>query len=96
MVEEKTLNNGLPANHQDDKKDSSRSDSDGMSPDVERLEQVPPGYGEVPVDKEREKHITKKLDKRIVPMVMWVYLMNMMDRGGTCLPPLSEFITTAS
>lgn len=80
MVEEKTLNNGLPANHQDDKKDSSRSDSDGMSPDVERLEQVPPGYGEVPVDKEREKHITKKLDKRIVPMVMWVYLMNMMDR----------------
>lgn len=34
-----------------------------------------------PVDPEVEKRIMRKLDKRIVPMVMWVYLMNMMDRG---------------
>ncbi|KAL8334316.1 hypothetical protein RB593_003814 [Gaeumannomyces tritici] len=80
MSENKDFGTGPPGSH-DDKKDSSRGDSDGTSPDVERLEQAgPPGYREVLVDSAREKHITKKLDKRIVPMVMWVYLMNMMDR----------------
>ncbi|KAF4975740.1 hypothetical protein FZEAL_7517 [Fusarium zealandicum] len=32
------------------------------------------------VDKATERAILKKLDFRIIPMVMWVYLMNMMDR----------------
>jgi hypothetical protein len=34
-----------------------------------------------PVDKATERAVLRKLDYRIVPMVMWVYLMNMMDRG---------------
>lgn len=63
-------------------------DSDGSSPDVEALHSegiAPPGA--IPgadnnaVSLEREKSILRKLDKRIVPMVMWTYLMNMMDRG---------------
>lgn len=33
------------------------------------------------VDKATERAVLRKLDYRIVPMVMWVYLMNMMDRG---------------
>ncbi|EHA58131.1 hypothetical protein MCOR27_004741 [Pyricularia oryzae] len=62
-------------------------DSDGSSPDVEALHSegiAPPGA--IPgadnnaVSLEREKSILRKLDKRIVPMVMWTYLMNMMDR----------------
>lgn len=57
--------------------------SDGSSPDVEAVEQAG-AYGERLVSKEREKLITKKLDKRIVPMVMWVYLNNMIDRGEFC------------
>ncbi|KAJ3534006.1 hypothetical protein NM208_g7729 [Fusarium decemcellulare] len=32
------------------------------------------------VDKATERAVLRKLDYRIVPMVMWVYLMNMMDR----------------
>lgn len=28
-----------------------------------------------------EKRLLRKLDMRIVPMVMWIYLMNFMDRG---------------
>ena len=33
------------------------------------------------VDKETEKRLLKKLDRRIIPMAVWIYLMNMMDRG---------------
>ena len=33
------------------------------------------------VDLETEKKILRKLDIRIIPMVMWIYLMNFMDRG---------------
>lgn len=40
------------------------------------------------VDKMRERQILRKLDFRIVPMVMWCYLMNMMDRGKTCIPSM--------
>lgn len=37
------------------------------------------------VDKMTERRVLRKLDKRIVPMVMWCYLMNMMDRGKLSL-----------
>lgn len=44
-----------------------------------------------PVDPKTEKKIMTKLDKRIVPMIMWVYLMNMMDRGESlCTPCIGE------
>jgi hypothetical protein len=33
------------------------------------------------VDKLTERKLMAKLDRRIVPMVMWIYLMNFMDRG---------------
>jgi hypothetical protein len=33
------------------------------------------------VDAETEKKVLRKLDIRIIPTVMWIYLMNMMDRG---------------
>lgn len=33
------------------------------------------------VDAETEKKLLRKLDIRIIPMVMWIYLMNFMDRG---------------
>ncbi|KAH6695116.1 major facilitator superfamily domain-containing protein [Plectosphaerella plurivora] len=32
------------------------------------------------VDKETERRLLRKLDIRIIPTVMWIYLMNMMDR----------------
>ena len=35
----------------------------------------------VEVDPETEKRVLRKLDYRIIPTVMWIYLMNMMDRG---------------
>ena len=33
------------------------------------------------VDKVTERKLLAKLDKRIVPCIMWMYLMNFMDRG---------------
>lgn len=67
-----------------------------MSSENEKKASTPPGWetssavGEVEsannvpdslaVDKAREKEVIRKLDKRIVPTVMWCYLMNMMDR----------------
>lgn len=33
------------------------------------------------VSEETENRILKKLDRRIIPMVCWIYLMNFMDRG---------------
>lgn len=38
------------------------------------------------VDKATEKKIIRKLDWHIVPMVMWIYLMNFMDRGKSASP----------
>ena len=34
-----------------------------------------------PLDPETKKRLIRKLDIRIVPMVMWMYLMSFMDRG---------------
>lgn len=39
------------------------------------------GSGEIVVDKEKARKVMRKLDIRIIPTIMWVYLMNMMDRG---------------
>ena len=33
------------------------------------------------VDKMTERKLMSKLDRRIIPMIMWLYLMNFMDRG---------------
>lgn len=33
------------------------------------------------VSEQTEKRILKKLDRRIIPCVCWIYLMNFMDRG---------------
>lgn len=33
------------------------------------------------VDAETEKKLLRKLDIRIIPFIMWMYLMNFMDRG---------------
>jgi len=34
------------------------------------------------VDEETEKRLMKKLDRRIIPICCWIYLMNFMDRVG--------------
>lgn len=54
--------------------------SDASSGQVETVEQALGSDSEL-VDKATERAVLRKLDYRIVPMVMWVYLMNMMDRG---------------
>ena len=33
------------------------------------------------VDSATEKRLLKKLDRRIIPIACWIYLMNFMDRG---------------
>lgn len=39
--------------------------------------------GTIPVvDEETEKRVIKKLDRRIIPVACWIYLMNFMDRVG--------------
>ncbi|TDZ13856.1 putative transporter [Colletotrichum orbiculare MAFF 240422] len=53
--------------------------SDTSSGQVETIEQALEPNSEI-VDKATERAVLRKLDYRIVPMVMWVYLMNMMDR----------------
>lgn len=35
----------------------------------------------VGVDAATEKRLLRALDIRIIPVVVWIYLMNMMDRG---------------
>lgn len=40
------------------------------------------GQNPTPVDPEVEARLVKKLDRRIIPMVCWIYLMNFMDRVG--------------
>lgn len=46
------------------------------------------------VDEETERRLMKKLDRRIIPVCCWIYLMNFMDRGElrTRLP--SRYLTT--
>ncbi|KAF7549276.1 hypothetical protein G7Z17_g6484 [Cylindrodendrum hubeiense] len=53
--------------------------SDSESCKVEGLEEAPDSNADF-VDKATERAVLRKLDYRIIPMVMWVYLMNMMDR----------------
>ena len=60
----------------DDKKDVSRS----PEYDSGSLEAGSHDEGAL-VDPAVEQAIFRKLDYRIVPTVMWCYLMNMMDRG---------------
>jgi hypothetical protein len=38
--------------------------------------------GAIPVvSDETERRLLKKLDRRIIPVACWIYLMNFMDRG---------------
>ncbi|KAF9870660.1 major facilitator superfamily transporter [Colletotrichum karsti] len=53
--------------------------TDGSSRQVETVEEASSNDGGT-IDKATERAVLRKLDYRIVPMVMWVYLMNMMDR----------------
>ena len=70
-------------NNTDVEKLPNNKDTDSSSGNVETVEDIPPL--EI-VDKHIERGVLRKLDYRIVPMVMWVYLMNMMDRGEFCRP----------
>jgi hypothetical protein len=56
------------------KERASDDDSDGIA----IADPTPPRL----VDEETEKKLIRKLDLRIIPMVMWMYLMSFMDRGG--------------
>lgn len=57
-------------------------DSDSSSGQVVTIEDgAVPSADLMVVDKATERAVLRKLDYRIVPMIMWVYLMNMMDRG---------------
>lgn len=64
-----------------DEKLGQANDLDSSSGNADALENGPLEE----VDKIRERQILRKLDFRIVPMVMWCYLMNMMDRGKTSI-----------
>jgi hypothetical protein len=58
------------------------NDSDSSSGHVVTIEDgVVPSANLMVVDRATERAVLRKLDYRIVPMIMWVYLMNMMDRG---------------
>ena len=65
----------------DNEKGYNPKDTDSSSGNVETLEGAIPSADLMVVDKATERAVLRKLDYRIVPTVMWVYLMNMMDRG---------------
>lgn len=66
-----------------DEKGFRPKDTDSSSGQVDAIEEAGvPSATLMVVDKATERAILRKLDYRIVPMVMWVYLMNMMDRGA--------------
>jgi hypothetical protein len=70
----------VPKHQEKDKHGDSDSDAlevipTGTADDVEKVEPLPG------LDKETEKRLLRKLDRRIIPMVCWIYLMNFMDRG---------------
>lgn len=69
-----TLNNGVVI---DEKRDAPKS------PDYDSGSVLEAGSHEegALVDPVTEQAIFRKLDYRIIPTVMWCYLMNMMDRG---------------
>ncbi|SCO91032.1 related to putative tartrate transporter [Fusarium oxysporum] len=64
--------------HQEPARPNSSSGSD-MKAEARGIEEAR-GENYEYVDKQTERAILRKLDYRIIPMVMWVYLMNMMDR----------------
>ena len=55
------------------------------SPNPDEVTQDPykgeTGDSSTVLDKQTERRLLRKLDIRIVPTLMWIYLMNMMDRG---------------
>jgi hypothetical protein len=56
-------------------------DTDSSSGKVDTLEEArAPGANIMVVDKATERAVLRKLDYRIIPTLVWVYLMNMMDR----------------
>jgi hypothetical protein len=65
----------------------SEKNSDRHSPSKEEegtatQSDSPTNENSVPfVSEETEKRILTKLDRRIIPCVCWIYLMNFMDRG---------------
>ncbi|KAL0938280.1 major facilitator superfamily transporter [Colletotrichum truncatum] len=75
-------NGGMPDSQKAataEEKASWPQNSDASSGQVETVEQAFNTDSDI-VDKATERAVLRKLDYRIVPMVMWVYLMNMMDR----------------
>src|SRR4051812_15709352 len=65
----------------DDEKIALPKDSDSSSGHIDIVEEAAaPGADVIVVDKATERAVLKKVDLRIVPMICWVYLMNMMDR----------------
>lgn len=70
-----------PPEAQTPRAESEKKDFDTSSIQVERLEDQSVGSNTEFVDAATERAVTRKLDWRIIPMIMWVYLMNMMDRG---------------
>lgn len=62
----------------DDKKTPSDSENGTVAG---RNNQQGTPEGPPPPGDEAEARILKKLDRRIIPMCCWIYLMNFMDRG---------------
>lgn len=55
-----------------------KKDIDSDSPSESRIENV--AAQAIVVDPATEKALMRKLDRRLIPMVMWLYLMSFMDR----------------
>jgi hypothetical protein len=66
------------------------SDTGTTPPDTEKgsahPQEVANHGSSLAVDKETEKRLMKKLDRRIIPVCCWIYLMNFMDRGKSGTP----------
>ena len=75
--------------------DSKDKEFDVSSIKVERLEDQAIGDNVEYVDAATEQAITRKLDYRIIPMIMWVYLMNMMDRGKLYTPIVARGVRSS-
>ncbi|KAF2021639.1 hypothetical protein BU24DRAFT_417277 [Aaosphaeria arxii CBS 175.79] len=61
-------------------------EKDAPSPpnEFENIDTVENAGSSLAVDLETEKRLMQKLDRRIIPMICWIYLMNFMDRGMWC------------
>lgn len=62
-------------------KDDKGMPLDAEKPGSEELEVIAETGIPPVVDEETEKRLLKKLDRRIIPCICWIYLMNFMDRG---------------